>query len=96
MATDAASGWILDSIENGESIPAATTNISDIQLDEPGGIINFIMLDVDSYAEKIGEKAVRKNCTIPAWLNVAAERKNINFSAVLQSALKKELHITER
>ncbi len=96
MATDAASGWILDSIESGESIPAATTNISDIQLDEPGGIINFIMLDVDSYAEKIGEKAVRKNCTIPAWLNVAAERKNINFSAVLQSALKKELHITER
>lgn len=37
-----------------------------------------------------------KNCTIPARLNVAAERKNINFSAVLQSALKKELHITER
>lgn len=52
MATDAASGWILDSFESGESIPQATTDISDIQLDEPDGIINFIMLDVDSYAEK--------------------------------------------
>ncbi len=67
MATDAASGWILDSFESGESIPQATTDISDIQLDEPDGIINFIMLDVDSYAEKIGEKAVKKlhnSCTV--------------------------------
>ncbi len=96
MATDAASGWILDSIESGESIPQATADISDIQLDELDGIINFIMLDVDSYAEKSLKKPLGKNCTIPAWLNVAAERKNINFSDVLQSALKKELHITGR
>ena len=93
MAVDAASGWILDSIEDGESIPRATTDISNIQLDYSNGMINYIVLDMDSYAEKHGDKAVRKNCTIPAWLNVAAERKNINFSAVLQQALIEQLNI---
>lgn len=93
MAVDAASGWILDSIEDGESIPKATTDISGIHLDYPDGMINFIVLDMDSYAEQHGEKAVRKNCTIPSWLNLAAERQNINFSAVLQQALIEQLNI---
>lgn len=95
MAVDAASGWILDSIEYGESIPEATTDISSIPLEYPDGLINFIMLDMDSYSDKYGEKAVRKNCTIPAWLNDAAERKNINFSAVLQQALIEQLNIRQ-
>jgi hypothetical protein len=33
------------------------------------------------------EKAVKKTLTIPSWLNRAAERKHINFSAVLKDAL---------
>ena len=37
------------------------------------------MLDIDSYAEKYGDKAIRKNLTIPAWLNTIAEKHNINF-----------------
>ena len=39
---------------------------------------------------------VKKNCTIPSWLNFEAERAGVNFSAVLQAALKSELHITSR
>ena len=42
---------------------------------------------MDTYAEKYGEKAVRKNLTIPAWLNTFAEKNHINFSQVLQEAL---------
>ena len=49
--------------------------------------INDLVLDIDSYAEKYGEKAVRKNITIPAWLNTYGEKNNINFSKVLQDAL---------
>ena len=37
--------------------------------------------------------AVKKTLTIPAYLNAQAERVGINFSALLQSALRKELHI---
>ena len=42
---------------------------------------------MDTYAEKYGDKAVRKNLTIPAWLNTFAEKNHINFSQVLQDAL---------
>lgn len=95
MAVDAASGWVLDCIESGETIPKATMNTKDIKLEYPDGIINFIVLDIDSYAEKYGDKSVRKNCTIPAWLNTAAERENINFSQVLQQALMQQLRISQ-
>ena len=44
------------------------------------------------YEERYGEKAVRKNLTIPAWLNNAALEKGINFSQVLQEALKVQLN----
>ena len=87
MAVDAASGWILDEMEDGNPIPPAS-NVEDVQADErPGGFVNLIVLDMDAYAEKYGEKAVRKNLTIPAWLNTYAEANNINFSRVLQDAL---------
>jgi len=42
---------------------------------------------MESYAEKYGNKAVRKNLTIPAWLNTFAEKNHINFSQVLQDSL---------
>lgn len=87
MAVDAASGWILDEMEDGNPISPAS-NVEDVQADErPGGFVNLIVLDMDAYAEKYGEKAVRKNLTIPAWLNTYAEANNINFSRVLQDAL---------
>lgn len=87
MAVDAASGWVLDEMEDGKPIPPAS-KIEDVQVDErPGGFVNLIVLDMDTYAEKYGEKAVRKNLTIPAWLNTYAEANNVNFSRVLQDAL---------
>ncbi len=87
MAVDAVSGWVLDEMEDGKPIPPAS-KIEDVQADErPGGFVNLIVLDMDTYAEKYGEKAVRKNLTIPAWLNTYAEANNVNFSRVLQDAL---------
>ena len=91
MSVDAASGWILDELEDGNR-PPATSKLSDITI-EDGGFVNLIMLDMDSYAEKYGDKAVRKNCTIPAWLNTIAEKAGINFSAALQRALSEDLHL---
>lgn len=92
MAVDAASGWVLTSLEDGEEVPKAS-NQGDIKADEyENGFVNFIVLDMDSYAERYGDKAVRKNCTIPAWLNTKAEAAGINFSAVLQEALQERLY----
>lgn len=47
----------------------------------------WLILDIDAYEEKYGEKAVRKNLSIPAWLNTFAEKNNINFSKLLQDTL---------
>nr|CRY97557.1 hypothetical protein [uncultured prokaryote] len=85
MGIDAASGWILGELEDGEQIPPAS-NYLEITV-EKGCMLNMLLLDIDSYEEKYGEKAVRKNLTIPAWLNTFAEKNNINFSKLLQESL---------
>ena len=93
MAIDAASGWVLDELEDGKSIPPATS-VHDVVSDEPDGIVSLIFLDMTSYMEKHGSKAVRKNLTVPAWLATAADKKSINYSAVLQEALLQKLEIS--
>ena len=85
MGIDAASGWILGELEDGEKIPKAS-EYRDVPAAE-NEMVNVLLLDMDSYAEKYGEKAVRKNLTLTAWLNTFAEKNNINFSKILQDAL---------
>lgn len=85
MGTDAASGWVLDELEDGKPVPKASP-IGSIVPDE-GGFVSMLVLDMDAYAEKYGSKSVRKNLTIPAWLNTFAEENHINFSQVLQESL---------
>ena len=88
MGEDAASGWILGALEDGNEIPPAS-NITDIHPDpEIGeGFVSLLSLDMDAYAAKYGSKSVRKNLTIPAWLNTFAEAEKLNVSKVLQDAL---------
>ncbi|MCD7959644.1 MAG: type II toxin-antitoxin system HicB family antitoxin [Ruminococcus sp.] len=93
MAVDAVSGWVLTELEDGNT-PPISSEITAIHADEyPNGFTSMLILDMDAYAEKYGEKAVRKNCTIPAWLNTQAELSGINFSQVLQEALLQKLHV---
>lgn len=85
MAEDAASGWVLGELEDGNPIPVASvpSSLSPAQ----GDFVSMVVLDMDAYTEKYGKKAVRKNLTIPAWLNTFAEKQQINFSQVLTDAL---------
>ena len=53
----------------------------------------MVSVDVVLYAKEHFEKSVKKTLTIPAWLNKAALEQNINFSQVLQDALKEQLHL---
>jgi hypothetical protein len=85
MGTDAASGWILTELEDGKSIPPPS-NINAVH-PETGGFVSMLVLNMDTYAEKYGKQTVRKNLTIPAWLNTFAESRHVNFSQVLQDSL---------
>ncbi|MCD8118893.1 MAG: type II toxin-antitoxin system HicB family antitoxin [Lachnospiraceae bacterium] len=85
MGEDAASGWILDEIEDGNDYPAPS-EFQDL-IFPAGSFVNLLVLDLDAYAAKYGSKTVRKNITIPAWLNTYGEKHNLNFSKILQDAL---------
>ena len=87
LAEDAASGWILSELEEGNKIPKASA-FADVKA-EPGQFVNMVALDMDSYAAKYGNKAVKKTLTIPAWLNTYVEENNISCSSVLQEALSR-------
>lgn len=89
MGVDAASGWVLGELEEGNNIPAPSLRKENIKLEDSESFVSMLVLDMDAYAEKYGDKTVRKNITIPAWLNTYGEKNNINFSRVLQDALLK-------
>ena len=49
--------------------------------------LSLVDVDFTKYRKKLDDKMVRKNVTIPNWLNKAAEKEKINVSKVLQEAL---------
>lgn len=56
-------------------------------------IISFVDIDFDEYRRKHDNRTIRKNLTIPSWLNEEAEKQHINFSKILQEALIDKLHL---
>ena len=77
--------------EEGKPIPAA----SDLRAVKTEGraFASLIRCDTIEYRRFYDGKAVKKTLTIPAWLNTMAESNGVNFSLVLQTALKHELNI---
>lgn len=76
--------------EDGEEIPAPTP-LSQIQPkeDERVALIDVYMPSIRNAGVN---KSVNRTVTLPAWLNSAAIEHGINFSQVLQDALKAQLH----
>lgn len=57
------------------------------------GICTLVDVDFLEYRKKMENKAVKKNCTIPYWLSVEADKAGVNYSRVLQEALREKLHM---
>lgn len=95
MARDAIGIMGIDMQDDGEKLPAATA-LADVKSDSSEDIVTLVDVDFAEYRRKNDMRTVKKNCTIPSWLNFEAEKAGVNFSAVLQAALKTELHITEQ
>ena len=55
-----------------------------------GEFVVMIPFNPSEYARK-NNRAVKKTLSLPAWLNEAAEAAHLNFSGVLQEALKAKL-----
>ena len=96
MARDAIGVIGIDMEDDGEALPEPS-DFEKIRTEiQPNDIISLVDVDFEEYRRKNDMRAVKKNCTIPSWLNFEAERAGINFSAVLQAALKNELNIFNR
>lgn len=91
MAKDAISMWLCDAEDNNEPIPPAS-NIIKITC-EKGEFVTLISVDTTEYRNINDSRAIKKTLTIPNWLNTKAEKAGINFSQVLQAALKERLGI---
>lgn len=98
MARDAIGLTCITRQDDGREIPEATpVNKIDISkatfadVGEP--IVTLVDIDIDEYRRKVDNKSVRRNITIPNWLNRAAEEAHINVSRVTQEALKEKLNL---
>lgn len=94
MARDAIGLMGIDMEDENESIPKPS-QLSKVKIKEKDDIITLVDVDFSEYRRKNDMRAVKKNCTIPSWLNFEAAKAGVNFSAVLQAALKQELHLND-
>lgn len=75
------------------------TSIKDVVIEDDGytnveeSFVSLVGIDVQKYAKEIGKETVRKNITIPSYLNEMGKNNNINFSQLLTEALEREFEI---
>lgn len=101
MAVDCLAGYLYWLKKDNETAPAPSALdkidpaeiAKDLDVSSDEAFVNIVTVDVEEYAKVHFEKAVKKTLTIPAWLNAAALEQNINFSQVLQEALKSRLNL---
>jgi len=98
MARDAIGINIISRQDNNETVPEPSA-ISDIDIEkgtfagEGSNFTSVVDIDIDEYRRKVDNRTVRRNVTIPNWLNVEAEKAHINVSKVLQEALMQKLNV---
>lgn len=91
MARDAIGLFGIDMEDDNKTLPQPS-EIKSVEHKETD-IISVVDVDFMIYRKANEQRTVRKNVSIPSWLNVEAESANLNFSAILQSALKQALNI---
>lgn len=94
MAIDCLAGYIFSAQQDGEEIPPPTPieqvdpHCEDAEGDDYETVFaNVVAVDVEEYAAKHFEKAVKKTLTLPESLNKAAGALKVNFSALLKEKL---------
>lgn len=100
MVRDAIGLTVITMQDYGQKIPDSTpeTMIDMMQgtfVKEGKSMISLVDVDVDAYRRKYDNKTVRRNVTLPNWLNIEAEKAHLNVSRVLQEALMARLGVSK-
>lgn len=77
--------------EQKKDIPAPTA-AADISVPN-GGTLAMIKADTLAYRKIHDKKTIRRSITLPGWLDNIARERNINFSQLLQNAIRRECGI---
>ncbi len=96
MARDAIGLKGMDYLEKNTELPIPSDKDSalrkakedaDEDFDYSDGILTLVDVDFEEYKKRMKNRAVKKNCTIPYWMSVEADKVGINYSRVLQEAI---------
>ncbi|MCI9640508.1 MAG: HicB family protein [Emergencia sp.] len=98
MARDAIGIKGISIEDDGETIPEAS-RLADVKpekgtfAEEGEGIVSLVDVDFIAYRKKLDQKMVRRNVTLPNWLNQEADAAGVNVSKILQEALMQRLEV---
>ena len=90
------------SMEDDKEIIPEPSKITDLNIDtgvfsdEGETMISYVDIDSTLYRRQIDMKTVRRNVSLPSWLNNAAESAGVNVSNILQEALISKLKLERR
>ena len=91
MAKDALGLYIVSAEEDGEKLKKPS-KLNAIKLNKNERAV-LVEVNMPLFRESVQNTSVKKTLTIPKWINDLAEKNKINFSQVLQTALKNALGI---
>ena len=91
MARDAVGIYLSQLEADGKAFPVATELVKIAK--EENETIVLVDMDLLAYKQRHDNRAVKKTLSIPGWLNTMAEREGVNFSGILQAALKERLRV---
>ncbi len=101
MARDAICITIVSLEDNNQIVPIPS-KMSEIQIDfntfagAGESFLSLVDADVAEYRKSIDTRPVRRNVSLPCWLNREADLAGINVSKVLQEALMTVLGVTNK
>jgi predicted RNase H-like HicB family nuclease len=98
MAKEALGLHIYGMEKDGDDIPIPTKNPHELEVLEEtnqGYVVSAITIYPDMVRDRLDNRAVKTNTTLPAWLKEIAEEQGVNFSQILQSSLKEHLGIVQ-
>ena len=92
MARDAI-GLLGITMEDEKQPLPAPSALEKVRLSAEDALCTLVDVDFEEYRRMNDLRTVRKNCTLPAWLDYQAEKAGLNFSQALQYGLKVWLHL---
>ena len=87
---DVLQGTLFTLLKNNLEIPEPTMKKIELKGNE---FLVYVDVWLTPIIDKIKNQTVKKTLTIPKWLNDEAEKRSVNFSSLLQTALKQYLDI---